>query len=74
MSDDRNSGRKANDAQPLGERHGLASDRDTRKVGEHEQRTAGPDGPDPREAAKVAQPPQELDPPDQAVDPQDIDR
>ena len=38
-------GRERNDAQPLGERSGLTSESKTRKVGEHERKTAGPDGP-----------------------------
>jgi hypothetical protein len=40
-------GRDENAAAPLGERPGLASDRETKKVGRAETRTAGPDGPRP---------------------------
>lgn len=47
------SGRKANDAQPLGERAGLVSERQTERSGRKERRTAGPDGPDATAAAKA---------------------
>lgn len=40
------SGRKANAAQPLGERAGLVSEEETRKTGRASRRAAGPDGPD----------------------------
>jgi hypothetical protein len=46
-------GRKANGAQPLGERKGLVSDRGTTRTGQREQQTAGPDGPDPSRAAQA---------------------
>jgi len=46
MADNNTDGRRANSAQPLGERHGLVSDRQTRATGKKEQTTAGPDGPD----------------------------
>lgn len=39
-------GRERNAAQPLGERQGLVSKRQTQKTGEAERRSAGPDGPD----------------------------
>jgi hypothetical protein len=39
-------GRKANAAQPLGERHGTSSESGTRKTGLKERNSAGPDGPD----------------------------
>ena len=39
-------GRKANAAQPLGERGGLVSDRKTKDIAAAEQRSAGPDGGD----------------------------
>ena len=38
-------GRKANGAQPLGERHGTDSKATTRKTAKAEQKSAGPDGP-----------------------------
>lgn len=50
MTDKLNSpGREANEALPLGERSGLVSDKDTKKTGREERRTAGPDGGDSRE-------------------------
>jgi hypothetical protein len=50
MSDKINSpGREANQALPAGERPGLVSDKDTKKTGQAESRTAGPDGGDSRE-------------------------
>jgi len=54
-------GREANDALPLGERHGLVSDKKTKEIGEAETRSAGPDGPDAKEAAKIVQPPSKAD-------------
>jgi hypothetical protein len=42
-------GREANEALPAGERPGLVSDKDTKKIGQKEQRTAGPDGGDAKE-------------------------
>jgi hypothetical protein len=39
-------GRKANAAQPLGERQGTASKADVAKAGLKERKSAGPDGPD----------------------------
>ena len=42
-------GRKANAAEPLGERPGLVSEKDVVKTGKAEQRSAGPDGPDAAE-------------------------
>jgi hypothetical protein len=45
-------GRKANAAQPLGERHGLVSEKQTERTGETEKRSAGPDGPDAGKGAK----------------------
>jgi hypothetical protein len=45
--DDANTkGRKANAAQPLGERRGLVSKTATQRTGEAERRSAGPDGAD----------------------------
>jgi hypothetical protein len=38
-------GRKANAAQPLGERKGTASERQTKATGKDERASAGPDGP-----------------------------
>lgn len=52
MSDDNTKGRKANAAQPLGERTGTESKAGTKKTGRAERRTAGPDGPS---AAAVGQ-------------------
>jgi hypothetical protein len=47
MGDQPNSaGRKANEAQPLGQRSGLVSDHKTDKTGKREAKSAGPDGPD----------------------------
>jgi hypothetical protein len=45
MADGNTKGRKANAAQPLGERRGSASKTDTKATGRPERRTAGPDGP-----------------------------
>ena len=53
MSDDNSDGRRANGAQPLGERHGLVSKRQTKKTAEREQSSAGPDGPDAGEIGKT---------------------
>jgi hypothetical protein len=39
-------GRKANAAQPLGERRGLVSNNGTERTGKASRRKAGPDGPD----------------------------
>lgn len=39
-------GRKANAAQPLGERAGLVSNEKTKATGEKSRKAAGPDGPD----------------------------
>jgi hypothetical protein len=51
MSDKLNTeGRKANAAQPLGQRDGLVSDKSTEKTGHRERNSAGPDGPDPRDS------------------------
>ena len=50
MADDLTSkGRKANDAQDLGDRHGLVSDHERKKTAERSKKSAGPDGPDARE-------------------------
>jgi hypothetical protein len=49
-------GRSRNDAQPLGERAGLVSNKQTKKTGRAEQRSAGPDGPDARETTKGIKP------------------
>ena len=45
MADLNQEGRKANAAQPLGDREGIQSRKDTKKTGERERRSAGPDGP-----------------------------
>jgi hypothetical protein len=51
MADKLNSeGRRANDAQPLGQRDGLETDESTQKTAERERRSAGPDGPDARDS------------------------
>ena len=48
MTEENNTaGREANSAQPLGQRHGTDSDKDTARTAEQEQHSAGPDGPDP---------------------------
>jgi hypothetical protein len=39
-------GREENAAQPLGERKGLVSKKETKKTGVAERASAGPDGPD----------------------------
>lgn len=39
-------GCKANAAQPLGERSGLVSEKETCRTARQERRSAGPDGPD----------------------------
>jgi len=49
MADLNQEGRKANAAQPLGEREGIQSKEASKKTGEKERRSAGPDGPDARE-------------------------
>lgn len=46
-------GRKANAAEPLGERPGLVSEKDVVKTGKAEQRSAGPDGPDATEVGET---------------------
>lgn len=46
-------GRDANAAQPLGERHGLVSDKQTERTGREEESSAGPDGPDAREVGET---------------------
>ena len=38
-------GRKANAAQPLGDRKGLVAPEETKKTAKAERRSAGPDGP-----------------------------
>jgi hypothetical protein len=43
---DNSQGRKANAAQPPGQRQGTASQESTRKAGIKERQSAGPDGPD----------------------------
>ena len=47
-------GRKGNSAQPLGQRDGLVSDKATKRTAEREQRSAGPDGPDPTYVGDIA--------------------
>lgn len=47
MSDNQSDGRKANAAQPLGERSGLVSEEGRDRTARKEQNSAGPDGPDP---------------------------
>jgi hypothetical protein len=44
-------GRKANAAQPLGERAGIQSKEASKKTARRSRRAAGPDGPDARETA-----------------------
>ncbi|MDO1559491.1 hypothetical protein Q0812_08635 [Brevundimonas sp. 2R-24] len=46
-------GRIANDAQPLGERWGVADHEETMRTGRRERHTAGPDGPDAREVSDL---------------------
>lgn len=46
MTKRRTDGRKANAAQPLGEREALVSKKGTARTGERARRSAGPDGPD----------------------------
>jgi len=46
MTQNNSEGRKANAAQPLGQREGTVSEERTRKTGLKERKTAGPDGPD----------------------------
>lgn len=46
MADLNTEGRKANAAQPLGEREGTVSKDASKKTAERERRSAGPDGPD----------------------------
>ena len=48
MAQPQSEGRKANAAQPLGDRPGLVSDRKTDQIAGQERRSAGPDGPDAR--------------------------
>ena len=43
-------GRKINAAQPLGQRDGLVSDKETERTGARARQSAGPDGPDPRDS------------------------
>ncbi len=47
-------GRKANAAEPLGEKKGVSSNKDVKATGEKGPENAGPDGPDPTEASKAA--------------------
>lgn len=47
-------GRKQNAAEPLGEKKGVSSPADVEMTGREGPRHAGPDGPDPTEASKVA--------------------
>ena len=49
MTKQQTDGRKANAAQPLGEREGLVSKKGTKRTGERARRSAGPDGPDARQ-------------------------
>ena len=44
-------GRKANAAQPLGERSGTSTEKDTLRTGRKVQEAAGPKGGDPRESS-----------------------
>jgi hypothetical protein len=47
MSDKHNTdGREANSAQPLGRRDGTDSMKATKRTGDRERQSAGPDGPD----------------------------
>ena len=50
MTDKTNSkGRRDNEALPPGERHGLVSNKKTKRTGLAERKSAGPDGPDATE-------------------------
>lgn len=42
-------GREKNGAEPLGKPDALTPEAEVKKVGQHERRTAGPDGPDATE-------------------------
>ncbi len=54
MTDKINSpGREANEALPAGERPGLVSEDDTKKTGQKERRTSGPDGGDARDVGNT---------------------
>lgn len=46
-------GRKANAAQPLGERKGLVSDDQTKATGKQSRKSAGPDGPNAEEVGRT---------------------
>ncbi len=45
MTNNNSPGRKANSAQPLGDRDGTDSKEATKRTGERERQSAGPDGP-----------------------------
>lgn len=51
-SKNQTAGRERNAAQPLGERSGLVDKAGTIRGGKQEQRSAGPDGPDPTEITR----------------------
>lgn len=46
MTKPQTDGRKANAAEPLGERSGLVSDKGAKRTGDKSRKAAGPDGPD----------------------------
>lgn len=46
-------GRKANAAEPLGQRSGLVSKKGVERVGEASREAAGPDGPDAAEVGRT---------------------
>lgn len=47
-------GRRGNAAEPLGDKKGVSSPADVERTGRKGPKHAGPDGPDPTEASKVA--------------------
>jgi len=51
MTRSQTEGRKQNAAQPLGERSGTSTEKDTLRTGRKVQERAGPEGGDPRETA-----------------------
>lgn len=53
MAKENTEGRKANAAQPLGERKGLVSDKQTKKTGKAERHAAGPDGPSAEDVSRT---------------------
>lgn len=53
MERDNTKGREENSAQPLGAQRGTESDKDVRRVGREETKTAVPDGPDARAVGDI---------------------